>query len=106
LDEFAASFADADHVIVTDIYAAREDDDLGVSGADIVARTRHPDACYIAGLDEVTDHLLGRLKSGDVLLTLGAGDGYRVGEDVLAEGQAVSGATLTDEGGQEETRWT
>ncbi|MEA3346348.1 MAG: UDP-N-acetylmuramate--L-alanine ligase [Chloroflexota bacterium] len=85
LDEFAASFEDADQVIVTDIYAAREFDDLGVSGADIVARMDHPDARYIADLDGVVAYLLPRLKPGDVLLTLGAGDGYKVGEGVLAE---------------------
>jgi len=85
LDEFAASFADADHVVVTDIYAAREFDDLGVSASDIVARMDHPDARYIPGLDETADHLLDHLKPGDVLLTLGAGDGYKVGEEVLAE---------------------
>ncbi len=86
LGEFAASFADADHVVVTDIYAAREFDDLGVSAADIMARMRHPDARYIPGLDEAAGHLLDHLKPGDVLLTLGAGDGYKVGEEVLARG--------------------
>jgi UDP-N-acetylmuramate--alanine ligase len=85
LNEFAESFADADHVVVTDIYAAREFDDLGVSAADIVARMRHPDAHYIPGLSEAADHLRDHLKPGDVLITLGAGDGYKVGENVLAK---------------------
>ena len=85
LDEFAASFADADHVIVTDIYAAREFDDLGVSAADIVARMAHPDVRHIADLDDAADDLVHRIQPGDVLLTLGAGDGYRVGEMVLVE---------------------
>jgi UDP-N-acetylmuramate--alanine ligase len=84
LDQFAQSFADADHVIVTDIYAAREFDDLGVSAADIVARMKHPDVRYIFGLNEAADYLLDHLKPGDVLITLGAGDGYKVGEAVLA----------------------
>jgi UDP-N-acetylmuramate--alanine ligase len=85
LAEFAASFADADHVVVTAIYPAREFDDLGVSAADIVARMKHPDIRYIPGLNEAADHLLDHLKPGDVLITLGAGDGYKVGEIVLAE---------------------
>ena len=85
LDEFAESFADADHVIVTEIYAAREFDDLGVSAADIVARMDHPEARYIPGLNEATDHLLDHLKRGDVLITLGAGDGHKVGEGVLVK---------------------
>ncbi|MEE8163680.1 MAG: cyanophycin synthetase, partial [Anaerolineae bacterium] len=85
LAQFVRSFADADHVIVTDIYPAREFDDLGVSAADIVARMKHPDARYISGLNEAADHLLNRLRPGDVLITLGAGDGYTVGEGILAE---------------------
>jgi len=83
LIEFAESFGDADYVIVVDIYPAREYDDLGVSAADIVARMTHPDARHIATLDGAADYLLGHLKAGDVLITLGAGDGYLVGEKVL-----------------------
>jgi len=84
LTEFAESFSDADHVIVVDIYPAREHDDLGVSAADIVARMMHPDARHIATLDDASDYLLNHLKVGDVLITLGAGDGYLVGERILA----------------------
>jgi UDP-N-acetylmuramate--alanine ligase len=84
LIEFAESFGHADHVIVVDIYPAREYDDLGVSAADIVARMAHPDARHIATLDDAADYLLRHLKVGDVLITLGAGDGYLVGERVLA----------------------
>jgi UDP-N-acetylmuramate--alanine ligase len=98
LDEFAESFAGADHVVVTEIYAAREFDDLGVSAADIVARMNHPDARYISGLSETADHLLDHLKPGDVLITLGAGDGYEVGEDVLVKLEKKrQGVVLTDE---------
>jgi UDP-N-acetylmuramate--alanine ligase len=84
LTEFAESFGHADHVIVVDIYPAREYDNLGVSAADIVARMAHPDARHMAGLDEAIGYLTQRLKPGDVLITLGAGDGYLVGERVLA----------------------
>ena len=98
LDEFAASFADADHVVVTDIYPAREFDDLGVNAADIVTRMKHPDTCYISSLNEAADHLLDRLKPGDVLITLGAGDGHKVGEDVLVKLEEKGpGVVLTDE---------
>ncbi len=74
-------------MIVIDIYPAREFDDLGVSAADIVARTDHPDARYISGLNEATEHLLNHLKPGDLLITLGAGNGYKVAENVLARGE-------------------
>jgi UDP-N-acetylmuramate--alanine ligase len=91
LDEYANSFADADHVIVTDIYAARESDDLGISAADMVARMTHTDSRCITDLGDVMAHLLPRLRSGDVLITLGAGDGYTVGEGVLAALDAETG---------------
>ncbi len=74
IDEFAQSFADADEVIVTDIYAARETDKLGVSGANVVARMNHPHTQFIPSLDETTQYLRDQLHSGDVLLLLGAGD--------------------------------
>jgi UDP-N-acetylmuramate--alanine ligase len=88
MDEFAGAFSDADHVIVTAIYAARERDTLGVSGRDIVARmddTRRRDVRYIAGLDEAASYLLANVKPGDVVITLSAGDGNRVGEKLLQE---------------------
>jgi UDP-N-acetylmuramate--alanine ligase len=85
LDEFAAAFADADHVVVVDIFPAREIDDGSISSRDMVARMRHPDARYIGGLDEASDFLSGQLQPGDVLITMGAGDGYRVGEMIITK---------------------
>jgi UDP-N-acetylmuramate--alanine ligase len=83
LDGFAAAFGDADHVIVVDIFPARETDDGSVNSRDIVARMKHPDARYVGPLDEAVGYLAGRLRPGAVLITLGAGDGYRVGELIL-----------------------
>ena len=87
LAEFANAFADADHVIVTEIFAAREHDSRGVSGAQIVARMNHRDARFIATLDECAAFLRGQLKAGDVLITLGAGDVNRIGEWVARDRQ-------------------
>ena len=84
LHEFASSFADADHVIVTAIYAARERDTLGISAVELSEGLAHADARYIGGLEEAADFLLQRLVPGDVLITMGAGDGFKVGEHVLA----------------------
>ncbi len=84
LDEFANAFADADHVIVTEIYAARERDSRGVSGAQIVDRMKHRDARFIAALDAASEFLLAHLNPGDILITLGAGDVNRVGERILS----------------------
>lgn len=83
LEEFARAFEDADHVILTPIYAARETDTLGVSSQDIVRRMIHPDARYLSDFDTVVAYLREHVQSGDVVLTLGAGDGYRIGERLL-----------------------
>lgn len=88
MDDFAKAFADADHVVVTDIYASREHDTLGISSADIVARmndTRRRDVRHIPGLDAAAAYLLANVKPGDVVITLSAGDGNLVGEKLLAE---------------------
>jgi len=87
MDDFVGAFADADHVIVTDIYASRERDTLGISSADLVARMvggRNRDVRHIAGLDDAAAHLLANVKPGDVVITLSAGDGNLVGEKLLA----------------------
>jgi UDP-N-acetylmuramate--alanine ligase len=84
LEGFTAGFADADHVVVTDIYAAREPDTLGISATQVVEGMAHADARHVGPLPEVSSFLLHRLRPGDVLITLGAGNGYLVGEWVLA----------------------
>ena len=98
LDEYATSFGDADHVIVTAIYPAREHDTLGVSAADLVARMSHSDARLITELGAVTDYLVAHVQPGDVVITLGAGDGYLVGEELLARcrGQDARGRMQED----------
>jgi UDP-N-acetylmuramate--alanine ligase len=83
LDEWAEAFADADVVRVGDIYAAREHDTLGVDSATLAARIRHRDVRPAGDLRRATEELRVLLRPGDVLLTLGAGDGYLVGEALL-----------------------
>lgn len=83
LDDFTTCFEDADHVIAVDIYAAREFDDLSVSTTDIVTRIVHPDAHYIGELNSVVSYLLTHLQPDSVLITLGAGDVNKVGDDIL-----------------------
>jgi UDP-N-acetylmuramate--alanine ligase len=79
------SFEEADQVIVTDIYAAREVDDGSVSSAELVAASNHPAIRHVGALADAAALLLDELRPGDVLLTLGAGDGNSVGDRVLAE---------------------
>jgi len=83
MEDFARALEAADHIIVTSIYAARETDDLGLSGEEIVDRMDHDDATFIADLREATGFLAGRLREGELVLTLGAGDVWKVAQETL-----------------------
>jgi UDP-N-acetylmuramate--alanine ligase len=84
LNEWPAALGQADHVVVTAIYAAREPNDPDLEGAAIVERMMHPDARYIPGLDDAAEEVLSRVRPGSVVLTMSAGDGNRVGVRVLS----------------------
>ncbi len=83
LDDFVRSFEGVDHVIVLPIYAAREVDAGEISSADVVSAMDGPDVRCAGSLDEAVVWLGTAVESGDVVLTLGAGDGHRVGEWLL-----------------------
>jgi len=80
--DFAHAFKDANEVIVTEVYAAREPQEEFTS-AEIVSAMPHLSAHYIKTLPEVTEHLLKNLQPGDVVLVLSAGDADQVCTDVL-----------------------
>jgi UDP-N-acetylmuramate--alanine ligase len=84
LDQFIAAFADADHVLVTEVYPAREPVDPDFSSRQIVASMCHPDAKYLGSLAQATGELLSQLHSGDVLLVLSAGDADQISMNVLS----------------------
>jgi UDP-N-acetylmuramate--alanine ligase len=91
LDDFARAFGDAEHVLVTGIYGAREEESLAISGEDVVSRMGHIDARYVEQLDDAVQVLLNCVEPGDVVITLGAGNGYLVGEKLLAHLEAREG---------------
>lgn len=75
-ESFAGAFREADEVMFTDIYAARETNESGVS-AEALARAvfeRGTKASYTGDLKETAEIIPGRLKSNDLLLIMGAGD--------------------------------
>ncbi len=80
--DFARAFKDANEVIVTEVYAAREPKEEFTS-AEIVSAMPHLSARYIKTLPEVTEHLLKNLQPGDVVLVLSAGDADQISTDVL-----------------------
>jgi len=80
-NEFAEAFADADEVIVTEIYAAREPKQV-FSSKQVVEAMPRP-AHFIAGLAEVSKYLITNLRPGDALLVLSAGDADQISTEVL-----------------------
>lgn len=90
LDAFTGSFRDADRVLVTEVYAAREKakDFNNFSAAQVVDRMNHPGAQFSPTLDETASRLIQQLQPGDVLLVLSAGDADQVSARVLAALQA------------------
>lgn len=82
-NNFLVAFNQADKLIVMDIYAAREQDTLGISSQDLAAEMRNKDARHLGTLDQVVSYLVENVKPGDVVITLGAGDCNLVGLSVL-----------------------
>jgi UDP-N-acetylmuramate--alanine ligase len=85
-DEFAGSFDNADVLLVTDIYAAGEAPLAGVSGdslAEAIRRKGHKDVTLIRDLGDVPATLVEKVRSGDMLITMGAGSVWKAGEEFL-----------------------
>ncbi len=85
MDQFAEALAAADEVILADIYAARETDTLGISSGDIAERIEAlgTPAHYLGSFDEIEKFILENCVNGDLLITMGAGDIVKVGENLL-----------------------
>ena len=80
-DRFVEELKLADVAILAEIYAAREQNTLGISSSDLCRRL--PGSVYCSTLDKVTDQLRKIAQPGDLILTVGAGDIYRAGEKLL-----------------------
>ena len=83
-NEFADAFTKADVLILADIYAAREKNIYEISSgklADEIKRV-HPDkeVIYIDSFDGIADYVLENAEEGDLVITMGAGDIYKVGD--------------------------
>ncbi len=86
-DQFADAFADADVLILAEIYAAREKNIYKISSEKLAEeiRSKHPSKAvvFIPTFEEIADYVYEHAKKGDVVLTMGAGDIYKVGELIL-----------------------
>lgn len=83
-DSYLQAFAAADHVLVTDIYAAREQPVPGVSSGVFVAALRHPDARYTPSLDDAVGTLARDVRPPAAVLIMSAGDAPRIGIELEA----------------------
>ena len=83
--EFAEALSHTDHLVLADIYAARETDTLGISSADLAEETAKlgTDTHYFPSFEEIEAFLKENCQPGDLLITMGAGDVVTVGEDLL-----------------------
>lgn len=85
LDEFAEALSNADHVVLADIYAARETDTLGVSSQTLQEKIQKlGTTCdYFPSFEEIENFLQKNYSPGDLLITMGAGDVVKIGESLL-----------------------
>ncbi len=82
-DDFVEVLRRPDVVLLAEIFAAREDNDIGISSADLAAKV--PGSVFCPTLGDVTAKLRELAQPGDLLLTVGAGDIYLAGEALLEE---------------------
>ena len=70
----------ADQLVLAEIYAAREQNTIGIHSSDLAAEI--PGSVCFETLPEVADYLRSIAKPGDIILTVGAGDIYKAGEAI------------------------
>jgi UDP-N-acetylmuramate--alanine ligase len=78
----------ADHIILSEIYPAREEPISGVSSELILAEAKNQgynNFNYIPKIEDIDSYLLTHLQSGDMVITMGAGDIWHCGENLLKE---------------------
>ena len=86
-DEFADAFEKADELILTEIYAAREKNIYKISSKQLAERIKetHPqkNVMFIESFDEIASYVKENAQCGDLVLTMGAGDIYKIGDMIL-----------------------
>ena len=90
MNEFAEALSLADHVILADIYAAREKDTLGISSRtlrDKIVALGHECNYFptTENFNEIEKFLLQNCTKGDLLITMGAGDVVKIGDELLGK---------------------
>ena len=85
LDDFARALLSFDHIIVTDIYAAREQNTYDISSLDLVNKIKEyrKDALYMKDFDDIVSYIRTNAKTNDLVLTLGAGTVTEIGPKII-----------------------
>lgn len=87
LDDFVTALINFDHIIVTDIYAAREVNTFNISSKDLVDKInlnyKDANALYIRNFDDIVDYIRNNVKDNDLVLTLGAGTVTEIGPMIV-----------------------
>ena len=86
LNDFAKVLSDVENVILVDIFAAREKNIYGTSSKDLADEINNlgGNAIYLKTFDEAVDYLKEKVDKDDLILTVGAGDVYKIGEKLLS----------------------
>ena len=84
-DDFVKVLSRAENVVLADIYAAREKDNLGISSEDLCEAIKNngTSAYYFGSFDEIENFLLQNCSPGDLLITMGAGDVVKIADSLL-----------------------
>jgi UDP-N-acetylmuramate--alanine ligase len=91
LSDLAEAFADADHLIVTEIFAARESEDPSISGRLAAENIKHTDIRFHPGFEAVVNDLLERVQPKALVIVLSAGDANRICQMLLSQLNGVKG---------------
>ena len=93
MEEFSLSFDNVDELILTDIYSASEKPIPGINSKklfELIEKRKQTESLktnikYISDFKDINDYLKNNLKKGDLLLTIGAGNVYEIGEELVGE---------------------
>jgi len=97
-DEFPGAFENADKVVLAEIFAAREKNVHNISSKALVSeiKKKYPekDAYYFADFEEIANFVYNNAEPGDLIMTMGAGDVYKIGEMILEKDGTVRGGKV------------
>ena len=87
-DEFCQCFKGCDELIIVDVYSAGEDPIAGVSSAKLaegIQKATGQNVQYVPRLAKAEEYLQAKAQSGDLIMTIGAGDVFKIGEELVRE---------------------